>query len=136
MLAEVVIYTAMMCSYCDRAKDLLKNKGIQYQEISIVSSVKAREEMIQRSGGRKTVPQIFINGKHIGGFDDLRALDSSGKLDQKLGKNQAAAAAAPRANKPLNPPKPKERSTDPLLDNLQEVKGTGKKTEPGPDGEV
>ena len=120
MLVEVVIYTATMCSYCDRAKELLKSKGVNYREISIMSSAKVREEMIRKSGGRKTVPQIFIGGEHIGGFDDLRALDSIGKLDSKLHLHKKFSK--PKAK--LAPPKPQARASNTLIDKLEEVKDT------------
>lgn len=123
MLAEVVIYTAMMCSYCDRAKDLLKTKGVQYQEISVMNSAKVREEMIKRSGGRKTVPQIFINGQHVGGFDDLRALESSGKLDALLRKNKTSPKNK-QAAKPVAPPKPSSGGLNNKLKPVKAVKPT------------
>lgn len=83
-MAQVEIYTANYCPYCDRAKTLLKKKGVQYKEYDATSSDTLREEAMQRSGGRKTVPQIFIDKKHIGGFDDISALEKEGKLDALL----------------------------------------------------
>lgn len=82
-MAEVIIYSGEFCPYCVRAKNLLKNRGAKFTEI-MVSSDELRQEMMEKSGGRKTVPQIFINGKHVGGCDDLYALDSAGKLNQML----------------------------------------------------
>ena len=82
-MAKIIIYSKDPCPYCVRAKILLKNKGAEFEEIKITSD-ELREEMIQKSGGRMTVPQIFIDNKHIGGFDDLHALDQSGGLDDIL----------------------------------------------------
>ena len=83
-MAKVTIYTKPLCGYCTAAKHLLKSKGATWTEIDILDDEKLSEEMIQRSGGRLTTPQIFINNKHIGGFDDLSALDQAGKLDMLL----------------------------------------------------
>lgn len=83
-MAEVEIYTANYCPYCTRAKELLKRKNVKFKEIDITNDDKGRQEAMQRSGGRKTVPQIFINGKSIGGFDDINALEQQGKLDAML----------------------------------------------------
>ncbi len=81
----VEVYTAEYCSYCQRAKQLLDKKGVNYTEIRVDLDADKREEMIQRTG-RRTVPEILINGELIGGFDDLWAYEQSGRLDQKLGK--------------------------------------------------
>jgi len=83
-MPKVEIYTAMMCGYCHEAKALLAKKKVKYKEIHVGFHPKLRAEMIQRSKGRRTVPQIFINDRHIGGYDDLFALDNAGKLDQIL----------------------------------------------------
>ncbi len=83
-MVEVKIYTTTMCPYCVRAKRLLDHKGVSYDEIDVSSDLDLREKMIADSGGRRTVPQIFIAGKPIGGFDELYALDSSGELDSML----------------------------------------------------
>lgn len=84
-MTDIVLYTTPVCPYCVRAKDLLKRKGHgNYREIDITQDPGAMKEMLARSGGRKTVPQIFINGQHIGGCDDLYALDAAGKLDNLL----------------------------------------------------
>lgn len=83
-MAEVIIYTTKTCPYCVKAKMLLQKKGASYQEID-ASDDKVREDMIQKAGGRRTVPQIFINGKHVGGSDDLYELESKGELDAMLG---------------------------------------------------
>jgi glutaredoxin 3 len=84
-MAEVEIYTTMFCPYCSRARALLHNKGVAFAEIDIGEEPERRAEMIRRAGGRTTVPQIFINGDHVGGCDDLIALDRAGELDPKLG---------------------------------------------------
>jgi len=86
---NVVLYTTAVCPYCLRAKQLLKRKGVDYQEIAIEGNREEMRRMIERSH-RKTVPQIFIDDYHVGGYDDLSALDASGKLDRLL--NQPAAA--------------------------------------------
>ena len=84
-MAEVDIYTTMWCPYCARAKSLLDKKGVAYREISLDEEPRRRAEMVERSHGGRTVPQIFINGEHIGGCDDMMALERAGKLDPKLG---------------------------------------------------
>jgi len=85
-MAEIIIYTTPVCPYCVKAKDLLKRKGYSnYKEIDITKNTSSMKEMLEKSGGRKTVPQIFINGTHIGGCDDLYALEAEGKLDKVLG---------------------------------------------------
>lgn len=83
-MAEIEIYTTPVCPYCVRAKQLLGQKGATYKEIDVTRDDRLRDEVIAKSGGRRTVPQIFINGQHIGGFDDLSALDRAGKLDPLL----------------------------------------------------
>ena len=85
MMAEVELYTTMFCPYCARARALLERKGVAYADIDILAEPVRRGEMIRRAGGRATVPQIFINGEHIGGSDELVALDRAGELDAKLG---------------------------------------------------
>jgi glutaredoxin 3 len=85
MMVEVELYTTMFCPYCARARALLERKGVAYTNIDILDEPARRGEMIQRAGGRTTVPQIFINGEHIGGSDELVALDRAGELDAKLG---------------------------------------------------
>jgi len=82
-MAAVVMYTTATCSYCIRAKQLLDKKGVEYTETRVDLDSDLRVEM-ERLSGRRTVPQIFINDQHIGGFDDLYALDVSGKLDELL----------------------------------------------------
>jgi glutaredoxin 3 len=87
-MAQVEMYTTMFCPYCTRARTLLRNKGVPFVDIDILEQPERRAEMIQRAGGRSTVPQIFIDGAHIGGCDDLVALDRAGELDLKLGLKQ------------------------------------------------
>jgi glutaredoxin 3 len=84
-MAQVEIYSTLFCPYCARAKSLLEKKGVAYVNIDVIEDTSKRDEMLARSGGRQTVPQIFIDGEHIGGSDELVALDRAGKLDAKLG---------------------------------------------------
>ncbi|HSK42184.1 MAG TPA: glutaredoxin 3 [Arenibaculum sp.] len=83
-MAEVVIYSSPFCSYCSRAKRLLDEKGVAYEEIDVMQQPRRRVEMVERSGGRSSVPQIFIDGKGIGGCDELYALNGKGELDPLL----------------------------------------------------
>ena len=83
-MASVEIYTTKTCPYCVKAKRLLDAKDVDYAEIDVTGDDKARDDLVARSEGRRTVPQIFINGKAIGGCDDLHALDADGKLDLML----------------------------------------------------
>ena len=82
----IVIYGTEFCSYCTAARMLLKNKGLNYEDILVSQNDEKRREMERRSGGGRTVPQIFINGELIGGFDELYSLDQSGQLDALLGR--------------------------------------------------
>jgi glutaredoxin 3 len=84
LVAKVEIYSKSTCPFCIRAKMLLKDKGVQLDEILVDFGGEKKQEMISRAGGRMTVPQIFINGKHVGGCDDLFELEGAGKLDQLL----------------------------------------------------
>lgn len=84
-MARIEIYTKAFCPYCTRAKRLLDEKGAAFDEFDITMGGPKRQEMIQRAGGRSTVPQIFINDRHIGGSDDLAALEREGQLDPLLG---------------------------------------------------
>ncbi|MBH8553982.1 glutaredoxin 3 [Nostocaceae cyanobacterium CENA357] len=84
MAAKVEIYTWRTCPFCIRAKGLLKQKGVEFTEYSVDGDEAARDKMAERSNGRRSVPQIFINDEHIGGCDDIHALDSQGKLDELL----------------------------------------------------
>lgn len=83
-MAKIEIYTKSHCPYCARAKALLDSKGAPFEEYEISMGGPRREEMIQRANGRTTVPQIFIDGRHIGGCDDIVALDQRGGLDPLL----------------------------------------------------
>ncbi|MEH2276281.1 MAG: glutaredoxin 3 [Nostoc sp.] len=84
MAANVEIYTWRTCPFCIRAKSLLNNKGVEFIEYNIDGDEVARNKMAQRANGRRSLPQIFINDKHIGGCDDIHALDRQGKLDELL----------------------------------------------------
>jgi glutaredoxin 3 len=83
-MAQVTIYTTMMCGYCHAAKELLNSKGVAFEEIDVSFAPGARQEMTERADGARTVPQIFIGDTHVGGCDDLYALDNEGKLDDLL----------------------------------------------------
>jgi glutaredoxin 3 len=82
---RVIVYSQPFCGYCSAAKRLLQAKGAAFTEVDVMFEAGRRDEMIERSGGRRTVPQIFIDGRHIGGYDDLSALDKAGELDRLLG---------------------------------------------------
>ena len=84
-MAEVVIYTRKFCGFCTAAKSLLSSKGASFRELDGTFDSAIRQEMIQKSNGGSTFPQIFINDQHIGGCDDLHELDRAGKLDTLLG---------------------------------------------------
>jgi glutaredoxin 3 len=81
---QVEIYTKVTCPYCIRAKRLLDSKGVEYREIQVDFGGSEKQEMVQRANGRTTVPQVFIDGRHIGGCDDLMALEYAGKLNALL----------------------------------------------------
>jgi glutaredoxin 3 len=81
---RILVYSTPFCGYCSAAKRLLTTKGVEFTEIDVMFDHERKQEMIERSGGRRTVPQIFIDGRHIGGFDDLSALDKAGELDPLL----------------------------------------------------
>ncbi|GGE55221.1 glutaredoxin 3 [Actibacterium pelagium] len=83
-MKTVEIYTKSTCGFCHMAKRLLTSKGVKFSEVDILVDPDQRPTMIQRANGRSTVPQVFIDGQHIGGFDDLSALDRAGKLDPIL----------------------------------------------------
>ena len=83
-MARVEIYTKAFCGFCARAKRLLDSKGVDYQEYDITLGGSKRGEMLDRSNGRTTVPQIFIDGRHVGGCDDLHELERGGRLDAML----------------------------------------------------
>ena len=81
---RVEIYTSAFCGFCHRAKQLLQAKGVEYREISVETEPGAREAMVQRAGGARTVPQIFVDDRHLGGCDELYALEQNGSLDDIL----------------------------------------------------
>ena len=78
---DIVMYSSGWCGYCSRARALLQGKGITFREVKVDEDPADRQAMLARSGGRRTVPQIFIGDRHVGGFDELYALDRSGELD-------------------------------------------------------
>ncbi|HEV7311641.1 glutaredoxin 3 [Sphingopyxis sp.] len=84
-MAKIEVFTKFFCPYCTRAKALLDRKGVEYQEIDLTTDRAGFDAMVARAGGARTVPQIFIDGKHVGGSDDLAALDARGGLDPMLG---------------------------------------------------
>lgn len=84
-MPDIEIYSTAVCPYCIAAKNLLKSKGLAWRELRIDTDPAARAEMLQRAPGVRTVPQIFINGNHVGGFDQLAAAERSGRLDGLLG---------------------------------------------------
>ncbi len=83
-MPEVVIYSRPFCGYCDLAKRLFERKGVTYSELDVSTDLSLKSEMIGRSGGRMTFPQIFIGSRHIGGYTDLASLDRRGGLDELL----------------------------------------------------
>jgi glutaredoxin 3 len=83
-MTQITIYTTNACPYCMMAKNLLARKGVKFDEIDVSYDAAKREQMMQRAGGRRTVPQIFIADTHVGGCDDLHALDAKGGLDPLL----------------------------------------------------
>jgi glutaredoxin 3 len=84
-MPKIELFSTAVCPYCVAAKNLLKSKGLEWTEVRIDTDPAQRDAMLARSGGRRTVPQIFINDQHVGGFDDLVAADRSGKLAELLG---------------------------------------------------
>lgn len=85
-MAEVIIYTVDYCPYCKKAKALLDKKEVKYKEIDITHQPEMREKLVEMTGGRDTVPQVFINGVSVGGSTDIEQLNSQGKLDEMLSK--------------------------------------------------
>ena len=83
-MPNVIVYSKDYCPYCTKAKQLLKNKGVEFEEIDITNDTDLQIEVVEKSGGRRTVPQIFINDQPIGGYDDMAALDEKGELDTLL----------------------------------------------------
>ena len=83
-MAKVELYTTTFCPFCVRAKSLLKSKGVAFVEIDVTDDDALRAKMVELSGGRRTVPEIFINDKIVGGYDELKALNDAGELDSML----------------------------------------------------
>jgi glutaredoxin 3 len=94
-MADVEIYTIRYCPYCQDAKELLSRKGVVFHEIDASGNRDLRKQMTERANGRSTFPQIFIGGAHVGGCDDLYALDEAGKLDPLLAKARGDAKEQP-----------------------------------------
>ena len=90
-MASIEVYTTPYCPYCVAAKELLNRKGAEFVEINVAGNRELRARMVERAGGRMTVPQIFIGDSHVGGCDDLYALDEAGGLDPLLARNGAVA---------------------------------------------
>jgi len=90
-MAQVELYTTPICPFCHRAKQLLDRKGVRYRELNVMLKPGTRAEMRERAGGANTVPQIFIDGHHVGGCDELYALDRQGGLDPLLSAEQGQA---------------------------------------------
>lgn len=84
-MAEIIVYSGPTCPYCERAKALLKKKGVAFTDYNVKTNLEKFDEMLMKSNGRRTIPQIFIDGTHVGGCDDLYALDEQGLLDSMLG---------------------------------------------------
>jgi glutaredoxin 3 len=98
-MADVEIYTTPLCPFCFRAKRLLQRKGVAFREIDLWAQPARREEMVRRAGGRRTVPQIFVDGRAIGGSEELQALDGEGRLDGLLNGAVASAAGDPEGSR-------------------------------------
>ena len=92
-MAKIVLYTTPYCGYCRAAKHLLNKKSVAFTEIDVSEDMGLRQEMISRAFGRRTVPQIFINGTHVGGYDELAELERAAKLDALLAEADAVAVA-------------------------------------------
>jgi glutaredoxin 3 len=85
--SDIVLYSSGWCPYCERARALLERKGAAFREVKVDEDPAERVAMMARSGGRRTVPQIFIGDRHVGGFDELYALEKAGELDKLLGRH-------------------------------------------------
>jgi len=83
-MKNIIVYTGPFCNFCDAAKRLLKRNGLSFSEIDISSGEKIREEMIKKSNGQRTIPQIFFDDYHVGGYTELRELEKSNNLKEKL----------------------------------------------------
>jgi len=95
-MGPIELYTTRYCPYCHAAKRLLSRKGLEFTEIDVSGDAKRRSEMVARAHGRMTVPQIFIGSTHVGGYDDLHALDRAGRLDSLLADAVSDAGASAR----------------------------------------
>ena len=95
-MGEIEIYTTRYCPYCQAAKRLLSRKGVEFTEIDVSGDQKGRSDMVARANGRMTVPQIFIGSTHVGGYDELSALERAGKLDPLLGRDDTPADTGKR----------------------------------------
>lgn len=85
-MADVIIYRTVYCPYCDMAKRLFTDLGVEFEQIDVTEDMEAREELVRRTGGRRTVPQIFIKGEPVGGYTDVRELQRTGALAAMLAK--------------------------------------------------
>ena len=93
-MTKILLYTTPYCGYCRAAKRLLTSKGLDFTEIDVSEDLGLREDMISRAKGMRTVPQIFIHGRHVGGYDELAQLEREAKLDAWLAELEAVAVAA------------------------------------------
>ena len=100
-MPRILIYSTQFCGYCRAAKNLLRAKGLDYQEIDVGVDQAKRIEMVERAGGLRTVPQIFIHGRHVGGYDELAALEREGKLNDWLADALKGYAAGMLASEAL-----------------------------------
>jgi len=91
-MSSVEIYTTEYCPYCQAAKELLSRKGVNFREIDVGGDQGLRQQMVERASGRSTVPQIFIGGRHVGGCDELYALDEAGELEPLLARGEGRSA--------------------------------------------
>ena len=94
MAAKIVMYTRKWCGYCTAAERLLDAKGVEYENIDVTGNHEKRKWLVEVTGGRTTVPQIFIDGKSIGGYDDMAALDRRGELDRMIWDGSPSQRAA------------------------------------------
>lgn len=92
-MKDVTIYSTTYCGFCARAKDLLRNLGVMYDELDVTGDDEARERLVRMTGGKRTVPQIWVGKKYVGGYQDLKRMADSGELQQLLGLADHAAAA-------------------------------------------
>ena len=92
-MSRILLYTTQFCGYCRAAKNLLRAKGFDFEEVDVGFDPAKRGEMVDRAGGLRTVPQIFIHGRHVGGYDELAALEREGKLNDWLANMPEASAS-------------------------------------------